>query len=62
MIIIPKPYQDMSLPELRQAYLDFEALLSRTAVRSSRAKVAGVIDEIATWIDRREREAKEMAA
>ncbi len=62
MIIAAKPFDQMTLPELREEYLNFYALLWRTAAGDSRARVAGVCDLLATWIARREREAREMAA
>lgn len=56
MIITAKPYSQMTLPELRAEYLRFDALLSLTAARGPRAKVAGVCDLLARWIAKREGE------
>lgn len=56
MIITVKPFGEMTLAELHEQRTNFLALLSRTPVASARARVADVLEIIAIWIARREKE------
>jgi broad specificity phosphatase PhoE len=62
MIITAKPFEQMTLTELRAEYLKW-ILATRPGAWGARYENAHIVrDTLATWIARREREAREVAA